>query len=629
MSSAQVAAHKGKERIDAALSNGDLRVHPYKLSHFSSKIVKGVAKSPVVPGNVVEEMLRDECAGFFGWMRNQECTSKQNNGYKTKCDCRTDIRDGDVVHAKIAMANFFTMSRRGKDVRIQDHINQGILRKRRPRYLNLGNKRVKKENDQMRGKLFTLFYSRRDIRSVSQVYEIKCCLHTLLMFYNIPYKRFKGIEKNMKEEREITSAHGLTGKKSNFQTPEYKLESMRMFFSALEKEAEPHATKVVRTKTGIALRDNDDSVDLPSCYSKRSLYCKLMHLWGWVCRADGRGNFGKLQDYEARSFDEFWVAGECEIISPISYSTSFSFWAINYPKLKIRSPSYDTCSLCFKFSCNLSSILRAANECNIVLKDVVYQNFGDDEIGINEGEEVDDELINVSKEFEDDSSCSSTEENNNKTDGVEEFEIQQSEPESDDPTSDSEDVNELNIQHETLVLEMGKHCNMWKTQREYVQKKRDEGKNDFLWKVLWPLRRDIFVCDYMQNLDLPHYGGEQPGDTYYYSPLAIFGFGVVDYSIEQLYAYIYTEGEGKKGGNNVVSLIHDTLKKKGVFEDAERLGPGKSLTLVFDNCGGQNKNRMVLRYALYLVEKGIYKSVELVFWYAGTLKMCATAYLKN
>ena len=33
----------------------------------------------------------------------------------------------------------------------------------------------------------------------------------------------------------------------------------------------------------------------------------------------------------------------------------------------------------------------------------------------------------------------------------------------------------------------------------------------------------------------------------------------------------------------------------------------KSLNLVFDNCG------IVLRYALYLVEKGIYKSVELVF----------------
>ena len=397
MSFGQVAALKGKERIDDALSNSDLLSHPFKLLQFRSKKVKGVAKSPVVPGNIMEEVLRDECAVFFGWMRTKECTSKQNNGYITKCDCSADIRDGDMFHAAVAMANFFTMSRCGKDVRIQDHINQGLLRKRRPRYLNIGNKRVRKEKDQMRGKLFTLFFSRRDIRSISQVYEIRCCLHTLLMCYNISYKRFKSIKKNLKEEMVQTNVHGLTGQKSNHQTKEYKLESMRIFFSASEKEAEPHATKVVRTKTGIALRDNDDSVDLPSCYSKRSLYCKLMHLWGWVCRADGWGNFGKLQDYEGRSFDEFWVAGELEIISPITYSTFFSFWAINYPKLKIRSPSYDTCSLCFKFSCLLSTILRAANECNIVLKDIAYHNFGDDAIGINEGEEVDDQLINLSK----------------------------------------------------------------------------------------------------------------------------------------------------------------------------------------------------------------------------------------
>ena len=34
-----------------------------------------------------------------------------------------------------------------------------------------------------------------------------------------------------------------------------------------------------------------------------------------------------------------------------------------------------------------------------------------------------------------------------------------------------------------------------------------------------------------KNLDMPHFGGEQPGDTSYYSPLIINGFGVVDYII--------------------------------------------------------------------------------------------------
>ena len=69
----------------------------------------------------------------------------------------------------------------------------------------------------------------------------------------------------------------------------------------------------------------------------------------------------------------------------------------------------------------------------------------------------------------------------------------------------------------------------------------------------------------MQNLYLPHFGGEQSGDTYYFSPLTINGFGVVDYSIEELNSYIYTEAKGKKGGNNVVSLLSNTLEKKGVF----------------------------------------------------------------
>ena len=67
-------------------------------------------------------------------------------------------------------------------------------------------------------------------------------------------------------------------------------------------------------------------------------------------------------------------------------------------------------------------------------------------------------------------------------------------------------------------------------------------------------------------------------------------------------------------------MLSNFLQKQKVFEDAERLGPGKALTMVFDNCGGQNKNRIVLRYALYLVEKRIYKSVKIVFLVCGHTK---------
>ena len=72
---------------------------------------------------------------------------------------------------------------------------------------------------------------------------------------------------------------------------------------------------------------------------------------------------------------------------------------------------------------------------------------------------------------------------------------------------------------------------------------------------------------------------------------------MVDYSTEVLDVYIYTESEGKKGGNYVVSSLQKSLERKGVFKEAENNKSRAYLTLVFDNCGGKSKNGMLLRYA--------------------------------
>ena len=48
-------------------------------------------------------------------------------------------------------------------------------------------------------------------------------------------------------------------------------------------------------------------------------------------------------------------------------------------------------------------------------------------------------------------------------------------------------------------------------------------------------------------MDLPHFGAEQPGETYYYSPFKINFFGSVDFATNKLDAFIYSEAEGKKG----------------------------------------------------------------------------------
>ena len=67
----------------------------------------------------------------------------------------------------------------------------------------------------------------------------------------------------------------------------------------------------------------------------------------------------------------------------------------------------------------------------------------------------------------------------------------------------------------------------------------------------------VNVCDYSQNIDVPHFGSKYPGDTYYYSLLGVYIFGLCSKHIskENLYVYYYYKGDAKKGGNNVASML--------------------------------------------------------------------------
>ena len=96
-------------------------------------------------------------------------------------------------------------------------------------------------------------------------------------------------------------------------------------------------------------------------------------------------------------------------------------------------------------------------------------------------------------------------------------------------------------------------------------------------------------------------------------------FGIADVTPTQahLHAYIYQEETGNKGGNSVASLVMRHLVDEGVIIPG-RLG-GK-LTLIFDNCPGQNKNNHVLRLANYLVELGYFKEVYNIFYVRGHTK---------
>ncbi len=116
-----------------------------------------------------------------------------------------------------------------------------------------------------------------------------------------------------------------------------------------------------------------------------------------------------------------------------------------------------------------------------------------------------------------------------------------------------------------------------------------------------------------QNLGLPHFGAEQPADIYYFSELTVNIFGIADVTRKptKMIAYGYTEDQGGKGGNNVASLIMKGLADLGWRKQG---CPGKRLSIIMDNCRGQNKNKYVLRLALLLAELKYFLTVELIFY---------------
>ena len=97
------------------------------------------------------------------------------------------------------------------------------------------------------------------------------------------------------------------------------------------------------------------------------------------------------------------------------------------------------------------------------------------------------------------------------------------------------------------------------------------------------------MVDCGQNMENPSFHKEQRGKAYYYSPMGVYNFGVVDHGhqspngtvVEHMYAHVYHEGMSKKGANNVASLLLKTMHIMDILHADE---VGGELSIVFDNC---------------------------------------------
>lgn len=98
-------------------------------------------------------------------------------------------------------------------------------------------------------------------------------------------------------------------------------------------------------------------------------------------------------------------------------------------------------------------------------------------------------------------------------------------------------------------------------------------------------------------------------DMFYLSQLSCYNLGVHIGDTNEAYMCMWHEGVASRGANEIAScLLH--IVNRGLINK-------KHLVLWCDNCGGQNKNRILLFTLIFLVANGIFQTIEQKFLVSG------------
>lgn len=115
---------------------------------------------------------------------------------------------------------------------------------------------------------------------------------------------------------------------------------------------------------------------------------------------------------------------------------------------------------------------------------------------------------------------------------------------------------------------------------------------------------EALCMDFAKNLPLPNIS---TNDVYYKRQLSVYSFTIHVLSTSQCIFYTYPEIIGRKGSDDVCSLLHHYIYNY--------LDPNvRKLQIFCDSCGGQNKNFTVLRFIHNIVhnEKKL-DSIQITF----------------
>ena len=322
--------------------------------------------------------------------------------------------------------------------------------------------------------------------------------------------------------------HNATGKPAPNAITQHKIEPLMRHLQYLTNLGEVRATRVVSHMVeGMEERTNhgldDDAIYLPRYMTIRSCYKWHMNMLRYNAWTTGSGvSIIERDDGKDIDTDDF-----------VSFPTYFHMWKSKFPKLKASKPAEDICQYCYAF----------ANRHKYLANRSLRQGGdGDDGDDTNDGDLPTDD--------------------GNEEEGAEEEATNDGEEATNDGERCATPIRGVNLntpeascteveeERELMLLEAAEHIKMARAQRALYQAKVELAVRDATEKKKHCDRVYTFVVDYGQNMELPSYQKEQPGCTYYYSPLSVYNLGVVNHAhvyddgrvSARLHAHVYHEG---------------------------------------------------------------------------------------
>ena len=155
------------------------------------------------------------------------------------------------------------------------------------------------------------------------------------------------------------------------------------------------------------------------------------------------------------------------------------------------------------------------------------------------------------------------------------------------------------VKKQSLTNELTLHKKKAKSAYDNLQSDTQVAKKD----------NDIHVItiDLQQCLPTPHL---TVGVTFYKRQLWTFNFGVHNVASDDAYMYMWSEDVAGRGADDIISCINQYIQHNV-------LNNVKHLIVYSDSCFAQNKNINLISYWSYLVQSGIFETIEQKFLASG------------